>query len=74
MCSTKSKKQIKSVREGNYLAEIEVELIVTDESWSPYLSPEDAAKLDTVRDALKNKDIKKASQMAKVYFLKPVTS
>lgn len=74
MCSIKSKKQIKSVREGNYLAEVDVELIVSDESWSSYLSPKDATKLDTVREALKNEDIKRASEMAKVYFLKSVAS
>jgi len=43
----------KIVREGNYVAEINIELIKTGEGWSPYLSLEDAQKLDEVREALR---------------------
>lgn len=32
------------IPEGRYAAEVEVELIDTDEGWSPYLSLEDAQK------------------------------
>ncbi|MFM7791207.1 MAG: hypothetical protein ACKO90_24910 [Microcystis panniformis] len=35
------------------MAEVEVELIETPEGWSPYLSLEDAQKLDDVREALR---------------------
>ena len=42
----------KLVHEGPYVAEVEVELIDTDEGWSPYLSLDDANKLDDVRMAL----------------------
>jgi hypothetical protein len=42
----------KLVRSGNYLAEVEVELMITDDDWSPYLSVTDACKLDDVRHAL----------------------
>ena len=32
----------KLVHEGQYVAEVEIELIDTDEGWSPYLSVDDA--------------------------------
>ncbi|MBI3372854.1 MAG: hypothetical protein HY017_14005 [Betaproteobacteria bacterium] len=38
----------KLVHEGKYVAEVDVELIGTDDGWSPYLSLEDAYKLDDV--------------------------
>lgn len=69
----KKRKQIKSIREGNYLAEVSVELIETGESWSPYLSLEDVYKLDDVRTALRNKDLERAMALAKIYILHPVT-
>ena len=65
----------KIVREGNYVAEVNIELIETDAAeqsgWSPYLSLEDALKLDEVREALRNGDIKSASRKSKVFVLKP---
>ncbi len=69
----KKKQHTKIVREGNYLAEVNVELLETDESWSPYLSLSDAYKLDDVREALRNKDINRALEIAKIYILKPVS-
>jgi hypothetical protein len=49
------KKQLRTklIRERQYLAEVNVELQVTDDEWSPYLTVEDAYKLDGVREALK---------------------
>ena len=45
-----TKKQMtKLIHEGDYAAEVDVTLIVTDDEWSPYLSLEDAYKLDDVR-------------------------
>ena len=61
------------VHEGEYVAEVDVELIYTDEGWSPYLSLDDAYKLDDVREALRRGDVKSASQLAKVYILTPVS-
>ena len=49
-----------------------VELIETGEGWSPYLSLEDAGKLDDVREALRREDVDSASKAAKVYRLTPV--
>ncbi|MHB0980208.1 MAG: hypothetical protein ACYC5Q_09110 [Thermoleophilia bacterium] len=63
----------KMVHEGEYVAEVEVELIYTDQGWSPYLSLEDAYKLDDVREALRDGDIKSAARHANVYTLTPVS-
>ena len=52
---------------------MDVELIYTDEGWSPYLSLEDAYKLDDVREALRQGDVRSASRLAKVYTLTPVS-
>ncbi|MBU2505978.1 MAG: hypothetical protein ABIJ85_04205 [bacterium] len=68
----RKRKQLKNVREGNYLAEVSIELLETDEGWSPYLSLEDAYKLDEVREALRAKDLEKAKCLAKIYTLQPV--
>lgn len=53
------------------MAEVDVELIQTDAGWSPYLSLEDAYKLDDVRDALRRGDIKAASRLARIFTLTP---
>ena len=62
----------KLVHEGRYAAEVEVDLIDTDTGWSPYLSLSDAQKLDEVRRALRGGDLKRASQLARVFQLLPV--
>jgi hypothetical protein len=63
----------KLVREGDLVAEVEVELIESDESWSPYLSLEDAYKLDDIREALRKGDLDAAMRLARVFTLTPVT-
>ena len=68
----KKKHHTKLVHEGQYVAEVDVELLETDEGWSPYLSLEDAYKLDDVRGALRRGDIKRAAQIARVFTLTPV--
>jgi len=62
----------KLVHEGQYVAEVEVEMIITSEGWSSYLSLDDAYKLDDVRQALRDGDVKRASLLAKVFTLTPV--
>jgi hypothetical protein len=62
----------KFVHEGNYVAEVNVDLIVTDDEWSPYLSVDDAYKLDDIRAALRAGDIASASRVARVFTLTPV--
>ncbi len=68
------KKQTKLVHEGNYVAEVDVDLIASEDPWSPYLSLEDAAKLDLVRKALGKGDVAEALKHARVYRLTPVKS
>jgi hypothetical protein len=67
-----TRKQTKLIHEGRYVAEVDVDLIETDEGWSPYLSVEDATKLDNVRDALRHNDVPRAVRLARVYTLTPV--
>ncbi len=62
----------KLVHEGDYVAEVDVEFIYTDEGWSPYLSVDDAQKLDDVREALRRGDLKTAARQARVYSLTPI--
>ena len=65
----------KLVREGEFAAEVEVSLVEAEGGWAPYLSLDDAYKLDTVREALRAGDIKRASRLAsRVYRLTPVTA
>ena len=64
----------KLVHEGDYVAEVDVELIDTGTGWSPYLSLDDAYKLDDVRAALRRGDIDAASSVARVYTLTPVAT
>jgi hypothetical protein len=52
------------VREGDLVAEVEVRLSDAEGGWTPYLSVEDAYKLDDVRDALRAGDVRRASQLA----------
>ena len=63
----------KLVHEGQYVAEVEVDLLYADEGWSPYLSLEDAYKLDDVREALREGDVESAAALAKVYAVTPVS-
>lgn len=64
--------RIKFVHEGKYVAEVDVELLEDETEWSPYLSVEDAYKLDDVRDALRRGDIAAAAKHARVFSLQPV--
>ncbi|HEV8721328.1 MAG TPA: hypothetical protein VGW77_11900 [Candidatus Binatia bacterium] len=64
----------KLIHEGQYAAEVDVELIETEDGWSPYLSVEDGRKLDDVRQALRDGDLKRASRLARVYQLMPVSA
>ncbi len=62
----------KLVHERQYVAEVDIDLIDSDEGWSPYLSLEDAQKLDDVREALRRRDLKTATKNARVFNLTPV--
>lgn len=68
------RKEVKLVQEGRYVAEVEVDLIEDDTGWSPYLSPEDAYKLDDVRDALRRGDLTNASRLGRGYEMRPLAN
>lgn len=67
-----AKPHTKFVREGAYAAEVDVELIEDGNGWSPYLSLDDARKLDAVREALRRGDMAAAARLARVFRLTPV--
>jgi hypothetical protein len=68
------KSRTKLVHEGSYVAEVDVELIDEPNGWSPYLSLDDARRLDEVRAALKRGDLKSAARESRVYSLTPVSA
>lgn len=49
-----------------------IKRLVTDDEWSPYLSVEDAYKLDDVREALKKGDTTTAARYGRVFSLSPI--
>jgi len=68
----RKKHYTKLVHEGEYVAEVDIEILYTEEGWSPYLSVDDSQKLDDVREALRRGDLKHASQYARIYSLTPI--
>lgn len=68
----KQRKKSKYVHEGQYVAEVDVELLEDKTGWSPYLSVEDAYKLDDVKDALRRRDLESAAKYGRIYELRPV--
>ena len=66
------KKRTKIVHEGSYVAEVDVELLEDPDGWSPYLSLEDAYRLDDVREALRRGDVKTAASYSRVFSLTPI--
>jgi len=70
----RTRKKTKYVHEGRYVAEVDVELLEDDTGWSPYLTVQDACRLDDVRDALRRGDISTASRLARVFKLEPVAA
>ena len=68
----KTRHHTKLMHEGDYVAEVDVELMDSDAGWSPCLSLDDAYKLDDVRSALRRGDVKTASRYARIFTLTPV--
>ena len=69
-----SRPAVEIVREGRYMAEVPVSLVETGTGWSPYLSLDDAEKLDEVRLALRRGDLKAAARLGTVYEVTPVAA
>jgi len=69
-----TRKTVEFIHEGKYAAEVPVDLREDDTAWSPYLSLEDARKLETVRLALQRGDIAEASKHGRVFELTPVAA
>lgn len=65
---------VKLIREGRFVAEVTVSMIDDDHEWSPRLSASDVRKLDAVRVALRNGDLKAASKLARVFEMTPVAA
>jgi hypothetical protein len=53
---------------------VSVELIEEEGGWSPYLSLDDARKLDSVKLALRRGDIAEASKYGRVFELMPISA
>ncbi len=68
----KKRRRTKLVHEGQYVAEVDVELIDMNKGWPPYLSLDDAYKLDDVRNALRIGDVKSAARLARIFTLTPI--
>ena len=69
------RRMTKLIHVGDYVAEVSIEMVYADDDdWSPYLSLEDATKLDDVREALQRKDFKTAQKLARVYALSPLAA
>jgi len=66
------RKKTKYIHEGRYVAEVEVELMEGEGGWSPYLSVDDAYRLDDLRDALREGDLRLAARYGRIYELRPV--
>lgn len=66
----RAREHTRLVREGEFVAEVEVDLIESEEGWAPYLSLEDAYKLDDVREALRRGDIEAAAKLGRIYALR----
>ncbi len=74
MTQRSTRKSKEFIHEGKYAAEVPVELIEDDTAWSPYLSPEEVRKLDTVRLALQRGDIAEAAKYGRGFELTPVAA
>ena len=65
-------RHVKLVREGDFVAEVQVDLIQSPDAWAPYLSLEAADKLDQVRLELRKGDLASARKHGRIYRLTPV--
>ena len=69
-----NRKATELIHEGKYAAEVAIELIYSEESWSPTMSLDDAKKLENVRLALRKGDVAAAAKYGRVFELTPVAA
>jgi hypothetical protein len=69
-----TRRTVKLIHVGRYAAEVPVDLIEDETAWSPYLSLEDAKKLDAVRLALRRGDVVEAVKYGRIFELTPVAA
>ncbi|MGD0768889.1 MAG: hypothetical protein ABSB42_11950 [Tepidisphaeraceae bacterium] len=51
-----------------------MELIESDDAWAPYLSPEEARRLDDIRLSLRRGEVAAVAKIARVFRLTPVSA
>jgi len=68
------RRTVELIHEGKYAAEVPIELVYSEESWSPTMSLDDARRLETVRLALRRGDIAEAAKHGRVFELTPVAA
>jgi hypothetical protein len=69
MITARSKRVIKHIHEGRFAADAQVTLHHDGTAWDPTIDGQDVEKLDRMRFALQNGDIKSAANKAKVFEL-----
>ncbi len=69
-----TRRTVELVRVGKYAAEVPVDLIEEEGGWSPYLSFEDAKKVEAVRLALESGDLARAAKLARLFELSPISA
>lgn len=62
----------KIIHVGDYVAEVDVQLEESTDDWAPYISLQEALRVDNVREALQRGDILSASKEASVFEISPV--
>lgn len=68
----KQHKARRLIRDGDLVAEVEIELEGHDHEWGPTMSMDDALKLDAVRNAMRDKDYDAVHNIGKLYRLTPL--
>lgn len=66
------REQIKYLHEGQYVAEVKIELSDSTSGWNPTMSLDTAYMLDDIREALHSGDLATASKYATIYEMKQV--
>ena len=67
-----SKTLKKIIHVGDYVAEVDVALEESADDWAPYISLQDALRVDEVREALQRGDVNAAAETATIYEVSPV--